>query len=145
MFTVNPTNTDELCDYALDGIAGVYRSAQSHVLNQKAIALVSCKFDWGENMRTAALWWRTSTAESRSMRTTAERWSMENVGSGGDGPYSPTRIGSVPALGLLDYMEEHSLMRHGFVRRARAAFVSHFALDAKKVHRMVRREIGKRF
>ena len=39
MYTLNPTNVDELCDLArLTGIAGVYRNAQSHVLNQKAVA-----------------------------------------------------------------------------------------------------------
>ena len=39
MFTVNPTNVDELCDSArITGISGVYRRAQTHVLNQKAIA-----------------------------------------------------------------------------------------------------------
>ena len=38
-YTLNPTNVDELCDYArLTGIKGVYRNAQSHVLNQKATA-----------------------------------------------------------------------------------------------------------
>ena len=38
-YTVNPTNVDELDDVArLTGIKGVYRRAQSHVLNQKGIA-----------------------------------------------------------------------------------------------------------
>ena len=38
-FTLNPTNTDELCDYArLTGIKGIYRFLHSHVLNQNAIA-----------------------------------------------------------------------------------------------------------
>ena len=41
MYTVNPTNVDELCDYArLTGIAGLYRRAQTHVLNQKGIAAI---------------------------------------------------------------------------------------------------------
>ena len=39
MYTLNPTNVDELCDYArVTGISGIYRNAQSHVLNQKAVA-----------------------------------------------------------------------------------------------------------
>ena len=41
MYTVNPTNVDELCDYArLTGISGLYRRAQTHVLNQKGIAAI---------------------------------------------------------------------------------------------------------
>ena len=39
MYTVDPTNVDELCDEArITGIKGIYRRAQSHVLNQKGIA-----------------------------------------------------------------------------------------------------------
>ena len=39
MYTVDPTNVDELCDEArITGIKGVYKRAQSHVLNQKGIA-----------------------------------------------------------------------------------------------------------
>ena len=38
-FTLNPTNVDEFDDAArITGIKGVYRRAQSHVLNQKGIA-----------------------------------------------------------------------------------------------------------
>ena len=41
MYTVNPTNVDELCDYARPtGIAGLYRRAQTHVLNQKGITAI---------------------------------------------------------------------------------------------------------
>ena len=44
MYTVNPTNVDELCDYARPtGIAGLYRRAQTHVLNQKGIAAIHAK------------------------------------------------------------------------------------------------------
>ena len=38
-FTINPTNVDEYDDEArITGLKGVYRRAQSHVLNQKGIA-----------------------------------------------------------------------------------------------------------
>ena len=44
MYTVNPTNVDELWDSArLTGIAGLYRRAQTHVLNQKGIAAIHAK------------------------------------------------------------------------------------------------------
>ena len=44
MYTVNPTNVDELWDCArLTGIAGLYRRAQTHVLNQKGIAAIHAK------------------------------------------------------------------------------------------------------
>ncbi|MBQ4253929.1 MAG: hypothetical protein II712_03790, partial [Erysipelotrichaceae bacterium] len=43
-YTLNPTNVDELCDEArITGIKGLYRNAQSHVLNQKAVAKHHCQ------------------------------------------------------------------------------------------------------
>ncbi|MBR0417722.1 MAG: hypothetical protein IJI66_00975 [Erysipelotrichaceae bacterium] len=42
-YTLDPTNVDELCDEArLTGIKGLYRNAQAHVLNQKAVARKHC-------------------------------------------------------------------------------------------------------
>ena len=32
-----------------------------------------------------------------------------NMGADGEGAYSPTRIGSVPVLSLLDYLEDHTI------------------------------------
>ena len=32
-----------------------------------------------------------------------------NMGADGEGAFTPTRIGSLPVLQLLDYLEEHSL------------------------------------
>ena len=61
-----------------------------------------------------------------------------NIGSGGDGPYSPTRIGSIPVLVLLDYLEEHSLEEVRLMCSRAGGFVSHFGTsDANKVHQMV--------
>ena len=138
MFTVNPTNTDELCDYArMTSIAGVYRNAQSHVLNQKAVARFhantlgkkyeDCRFvvahiDGGI----------TINAHDRGKMVDG------NVGSGGDGPYSPTRIGSVPVLSLLDYMEEHTLDEVRLLCSRAGGFVSHFGTsNSAKIHEMV--------
>ena len=46
MYTVDPTNVDELAPPArITGLKGVYRRAQSHVLNQKGIARPPCSQD----------------------------------------------------------------------------------------------------
>ncbi len=61
-----------------------------------------------------------------------------NVGSGGDGPYAPTRIGGVPVLCLLDYLEQHSREDARRLCSRAGGFVSHFGTsDANKVHCMV--------
>ena len=106
-YTLNPTNVDEYCDVArLTGIRGIYRFGHSHVLNQKAVAEAhaeamgkryeDCRFivahiDGGV----------TVGAHDRG------RMVDGNMGADGEGPFSPTRIGYVPILALLDYLQDH--------------------------------------
>ena len=108
-FTLNATNVDEYCDYArLTGIKGIYRVSHSHVLNQKAVAefhaaklgrrYEDCNFivahiDGGI----------TVSAHDHG------RMVDGNMGADGEGAFTPTRIGSVPVLQLLDYREAHSI------------------------------------
>ncbi len=138
MYTLNPTNADELCDYArMTGIAGLYRKAQAHVLNQKAIAqlhakklgrayeecnFIVCHIDGGITVH----------AHDRG------RMVDGNVGAGGDGAYTPTRIGSVPVLSLLDYIEEQGIDEVRRMCSRSGGFVSHFGTaDADKIHALV--------
>ena len=139
MYTVNPTNVDELWDYARPtGIAGLYRRAQTHVLNQKGIAaihakklgkvyeelnLIVCHIDGGITV--------TAHRQGRMVDSTE--------GAGGDGPFTPTRLGSIPVMEVLKYLDEgHSTdeMR-GMLSRS-GGFVSHFGTsDSDKIHAMV--------
>lgn len=138
MYTLNPTNVDELCDEArLTGIRGVYRNAQAHVLNQKAIAQAhaarlgkrydQCSFIVGHIDGGI-----TVSAHDHGRMTDS------NVGAGGDGPFTPTRIGSVPILALLDYIEAHSVAEVRLMCSRAGGFVSLFGTaDAKAIHAMV--------
>lgn len=138
MYSLNPTNVDEYSDYArLTGIKGVYRNAQAHTLNQKAIAethaeamgrkYTDCNFivahiDGGITVH----------AHDHG------RMVDGNVGAGGDGAFTPTRIGSVPVLPLLDYIEAHSVQEVRAMCSRSGGFVSYFGTaDAKIVHRLV--------
>ena len=138
VFTLNPTNVDELQDVArVTGIAGVYRNAQSHVLNQKAIAryhselngkkyeecnYIVCHIDGGI----------TVNAHCHG------RMIDGNVGSGGDGAFTVTRIGSIPVLPLLDYLETHSLAEVRTMCSRSGGMVSHFGTsNANAIHEMV--------
>ena len=137
-YTLNPTNVDELCDYArLTGIRGVYRAAQSHVLNQKATAQVhaesmgkryeDCNFIVGHIDGGI-----TVSAHDHG------RMIDGNVGAGGDGAFTPTRIGSVPVLALLDYMRDHSLDDVRLMCSRAGGFVSYFGTsDANTIHALV--------
>ena len=137
-FTMDPTNVDELCDEArLTGIKGLYRNAQAHVLNQKAVArrhcelhdlnyeacnLIVCHIDGGITVH----------AHQNG------RMIDGNVGSGGDGAFTPTRIGSVPVLKLLDYIDEHGTQEVRTMCSRSGGFVSFFGTsNFKTIYEMI--------
>ena len=108
-FTLNPTNVDEYCDYArLTGIKGVYRVSHSHVLNQKAVAEYHAK---SLGKRYEDMNFIVAHIDGGITVSAHERGKMidGNMGADGEGAFTPTRIGSVPVLALLDYIEEHSV------------------------------------
>ncbi|MCQ2612641.1 MAG: butyrate kinase [Treponemataceae bacterium] len=95
MFTVDPIVVDELQDVArITGVKDIYRTSATHALNQKATArehasrmgrkyedlnLIVCHIDGGMTI--------TAHKNGRMIDT--------NDGSGGDGPMTPTRMGSM--------------------------------------------------
>lgn len=137
-YTLNPTNVDEYADVArLTGIKGVYRVSHSHVLNQKAVAAhhaaklgkryEECNFivahiDGGI----------TVSAHERG------RMVDGNMGADGEGAFTPTRIGSVPVLALLDYIDAHSTKEVRLMCSRAGGFVSLFGTaDSDAIHAKV--------
>ena len=137
MFTLNPTNVDEFEDVArITGLKGVYRRAQSHVLNQKGIArihagklgkkyeecrFIVCHIDGGITI--------AAHKNGRMIDGTE--------GAGGDGPFTPTRLGSIPLMETAKYLETHSAAELEAMCSRSGGFVSHFGTsDSDKVHRM---------
>ncbi|MBR4675246.1 MAG: butyrate kinase [Victivallales bacterium] len=137
-YTLNPTNVDEYSDYArLTGIKGVYRTSHSHVLNQKAVAefhaaklgrrYEECNFivahiDGGI----------TVSAHDHG------RMVDGNMGADGEGAFTPTRIGSVPVLALLDYIDAHSVKEARLMCSRAGGFVSLFGTaDSDVIHKQV--------
>lgn len=125
-YTMDPTNVDELIDEArLTGIKGVYRNAQAHVLNQKAVARKHCqlhKMKYEESNLIVCHIDGGITVSAHHHGKIID----SNVGSGGDGAFTPTRIGSVPILPLLDYIETHSLQEVRTMCSRSGGFVSYF-------------------
>ena len=138
MYTVNPTNVDELCDEArITGLKGVYRRAQSHVLNQKAVAafhagrmnrryedcsFIVCHIDGG-----------ITIAAHRNGRMIDG-----TEGAGGDGPFTPTRLGSIPIMETAKFVEKHSAKELEAMCSRSGGFVSHFGTsDSNRIHKMV--------
>jgi butyrate kinase len=107
-FTLNATTVDELNDYArLTGIKGVYRFAHTHCLNQKAVAQFHAEKIGRRyedcNFIVAHIDGGITVAAHEHGRTVDS-----NMGADGDGAFSPTRIGSLPVLTVLNYLETHS-------------------------------------
>ena len=108
-YTLNPTNVDEYGDYArLTGIRGIYRFGHSHTLNQKAVAEYHAK-TLGRRYEDC----RFIVAHIDGGVTIGAhdhgRMVDGSMGADGEGPFSPTRIGYVPVLELLDYLQDHPL------------------------------------
>ena len=136
-YTLNPTNVDEFTPLArITGLKGVYRRAQSHVLNQKGIArlhasslgrkyeecsFIVCHIDGGITV--------AAHKNGRMIDGTE--------GAGGDGPFTPTRLGSVPVMETAKYLESHTPAELEAMCSRSGGFVSHFGTsNSDTVHRM---------
>ncbi len=137
-YTLDPTNVDELCDLArLTGIHGVYRDAQFHVLNQKAVARKHAR-TLGRRYEDCNFIVAHIDGGITVNAHLKGRMVDGNVGAGGDGPYTPTRIGSVPVLPLMNYVDAHSTDDVRRMCSRSGGFVSMFGTaDGDAVHRRV--------
>ena len=139
MYTVNPTNVDELCDYARPtGIAGVYRRAQTHVLNQKGIAAIHAKAMGNKYEDCNFI---VSHIDGGITVTAHRKGKMidSTEGAGGDGPFTPTRLGSIPVMEVLTYLEAGHTTQEVKTMLSRAGgFVSHFGTsNSDTIHALV--------
>ena len=139
MYTLNPTNVDELCDYARPtGIAGLYRRAQTHVLNQKGIAAIHAK-TLGKRYEDCNF--IVSHIDGGITVTAHCRGKMidSTEGAGGDGPFTPTRLGSIPVMEVLTYLEAgHTTDEVKTMLYRSGGFVSHFGTsNSDTIHAMV--------
>ena len=134
-FTLNPTNVDEYSDYArLTGIRGVYRVSHSHVLNQKAVAQYHARM-LGRRYEECRFIVAHIDGGITVSAHDSGRMIDGNMGADGEGAFTPTRIGSVPVLSLLDYLETHSLDEVRLMCSRSGGFVSLFGTsDSDKIH-----------
>ena len=138
MYTLNPTNVDELCDYArITGIAGLYRRAQTHVLNQKAVAKIHAK-SLGRHYEDCSF--IICHIDGGITITAHKNGKMidSTEGAGGDGPFTPTRLGSIPVMELANYVDGHSTDELRAMCSRSGGFVSHFGTsNADKIHNLM--------
>ena len=137
-YTLNPTNVDEYCDYArLTGIKGLYRVSHSHVLNQKAVAAFHARKNGKKYEECNFIVAHIDGGITVSAHDHG-RMVDGNMGADGEGTFTPTRIGSVPVLALLDYIEAHSVKDVRLMCSRAGGFVSLFGTaDADVIHKKV--------
>ena len=139
-FMVDSPKTDEFIDEArITGMAGLYRTSSLHVLNLKGTArlhcerhglkyedtnLIVCHIDGGMSV--------SAHRRGRMIDGTNNAW--------GEGPFTPTRTGALPAQLAVQYFsggEEKGRPSIGDACTRAGGFVSHFGTsDSDKVHAM---------
>ena len=137
-YTMNPTNVDEYGEYArLTGIRGVYRVSHSHVLNQKAVAEAHAK---SLGRRYEDCNFIVGHIDGGITVSAHDHGKMVdgNMGADGEGAFTPTRIGSVPVLALLDYIDEHFVEEVRLMCSRAGGFVSLFGTsNSDTIHDLV--------
>ena len=137
-YTLNPTNVDEYCDYArLTGIRGLYRAGHSHVLNPKAVAAAHAE-SLGRTYEDCNFIVAHIDGGVTVSAHDHGRMIDGTMGADGEGPFAPTRIGSVPVLELLDYIEAHSIEEVRRMCSRSGGFVSLFGTsNSDTIHGLV--------
>ncbi len=138
MLTADPICVDEFSDLArMTGIKGVYRKSHIHALNMRGTAKMHAE-KMGEvyeenNYVVAHIdGGITVTAHDHG------RMVDGNDGTGGDGPYTPSRIGQINVTDLLDYIEGKDLNEVRKLCVRSGGFTSHLGTsDSDKIHKMV--------
>lgn len=104
-FVVNPPDTDELRDEArVTGIKGVYRSAHLHALNLKETAIRHATSQGARYEDCNFVVCHIGGGVSVSAHERGRMVDGYDI-VGGDGVMAPTRCGTVPVAGLLDFLE----------------------------------------
>ena len=137
-YTLNPTNVDEYCDYArLTGIRGLYRQGHSHVLNPKAVATFHAESMGKQYEDCNFIVGHIDCGVTVSAHDHG-RMIDGTMGADGEGPFAPTRIGSVPVLALLDYLETHPIEDVRRMCSRSGGFVSLFGTsNSDTIHELV--------
>lgn len=138
-YTLNPTNIDEYCDEArFTGIKGLYRRTQSHALNQKACVEEAAK-KIGKPLEETKFVCAHIDGGITVGAHLGGRMIDCTEGAGGDGPFTPTRLGAIPVLEVARYLEAgHTTADLRKMCSRSGGFVSHFGTsDSKKIHKMI--------
>ncbi|MDD6467033.1 MAG: butyrate kinase [Erysipelotrichaceae bacterium] len=108
IFMSDPTVVDEYCDLArVTGIDGIYRKSISHALNLKGAAH---KYTLEHHLNYEDLNLIVAHIDGGITITAHDHGRMidGNDGGGGDGPFTPTRMGTMAVTDVVEYLWDKS-------------------------------------
>ena len=134
----DPTVVDEFSDLArITGVKGVYRRAINHALNQKAVARIYAK---SIDRPYEELDLIVAHIDGGITITAHHLGKMidSNDGGGGDGPLTPTRMGSLAVTDVVDHLWDKSKEEMRELCSVNGGFSNYFGTsNADKVHELV--------
>lgn len=135
---LNPTVTDEYDDIArLTGIKGVYRHCALHALNMKEVARM---YSLSINKNYKDLRLITAHIDGGiSMAVHKNGRMIDGIdGGGGEGPYTPTRMGGMAISDFNNYMRNYSFNEIREFLSVKGGFTSYFGTsNSDVIHKMV--------
>lgn len=139
LFMVDPICVDEYTDVArFTGVKEIERKAESHALNLRGTAMKHCKLH-GLDYKNAKLVVAHIDGGITIAAHDHGRQVDCNEGAGGEGPFTATRTGTLPLMGVLDYFKDHSIEEMRRLCTGTGGFVSHFGTsDADKIYKMAK-------
>ena len=143
LFMVDPICVDEYTDVArITGVKEIRRRTESHALNLRGTAMKHCKIHGIDYKSTRLVVAHIDGGITIAAHDCGRQVDC-NEGAGGEGPFTATRTGTLPLMGVLDYLEDHS-DEHSIAEMRRlctgtGGFVSHFGTsDADEIYRRVK-------
>ncbi|MBQ6388319.1 MAG: butyrate kinase [Mogibacterium sp.] len=138
LFMVDPICVDEYTDVArITGVKEIARKAESHALNLRGTVMKHCKLNGIDYKQTR---WVVAHIDGGITIAAHDHGRQVdcNEGAGGEGPFTATRTGSLPLMGVLDYFKTHTVKEMRHLCTGTGGFVSHFGTsDADEIYRRV--------
>ncbi len=138
LLMVDPPVVDELCEPArITGVKGIYRKAVSHALNLKAVARHHAKLSGKKYEECNYI---VCHIDGGISVTAHEKGRMidGNDAGGGQGPFTPTRMGSMAVTDVNHYLLRQGKERIRDLCSQAGGFSSHFGTsNSDIVHAMV--------
>ncbi len=138
LLMVDPPVVDELCDLArITGVNGIYRRAVSHALNLKAVARHHAKH---HGVRYQDMNYIVCHIDGGISVTAHQKGRMidGNDAGGGQGPFTPTRMGSMAVTDVNTYLRDCSEEKIRDLCSQAGGLTSYFGTsNSDVIHQMV--------